>query len=757
MDFDMNMKKSTAALTDTIEDQCQEEYPRPNLERPEWKCLNGLWDYCIRDERSDWDGGYIENNTDDILNETQYPEQVSWEGKIQVPFCVESRLSGVERFVRPNQTLWYRRFFIIPPEWSERRILLNFEAVDWHAVVWINGVPVGHHKGGYCPFSFDISNVLREGIQEVIVGVWDPSDYGDQAVGKQTLPEHAEGYRYTPITGIWQTVWLEPVNEVYIKDINVISDIDKSAVAVEIQLNDSKESCTIYAEVYDKQVCIATGQSNSAEQLMLYLADYQPWSPDNPALYTLKIQLQYDNQLLDEITTFFGMRKIHLEKDQNGVPGVYLNHQPIFQFGPLDQGYWPDGILTPPSEESILYDLHYLKQISCNMVRVHIKVHPRRWYYHCDRLGILVWQDMVCTRKFNSSVTEHSSIQWENEQKEMMACLKNHPCIVTWVVFNEAWGQYDTERITDWVMKEDTSRLVNSASGWFDHGIGHFYDIHDYSFYPAVPLPGQIENRAVVLGESGGFDMREEGHGWREGDQQEEFSNEIVELVREGYANKNRLEKRYSYWITCIAQLIKLGCSAVVYTQLSDVEHELNGWLTYDREVSKIEPSILRALHENLFQKFKEPKAKPLKEFAKRNIRWHYQFSEGEESRKKTGCGPFGGGNILTEVKTDWPVAEELRLEKEFQYSPAITGLSIRIAGIGNIACYLNGKLVKDLKDHSSTEFFTAPLPFIADIPLEKKQLSYLVTGTNMLTVVCSPICDSRYIDIQLVCIAASL
>jgi hypothetical protein len=572
------------------------EYPRPQMMRERWLNLNGLWEYAIEGESGEWRGGRLENATASPLLNWNGSMPKQWDGKILVPFAIESALSGVGKLVRPNQLLWYRRTFRTPPEWKGSRIILNFGAVDWHSIVLVNGKRVAENKGGYVPFSADITEALRPaGDQELALVVWDPTNAGDQAVGKQSLPEMRQGYRYTPTTGIWQTVWIEPVPAAHIQSLRIVPDVDRSLVRVTVG---GPAGSLVRLAVFDGSRQVATAEGRAGSELAVRIPSPKLWSPEHPFLYRLKVWLGEDH-----VTSYFGMRKIAVQPDRHGVPRYYLNNQPLtFQYGPLNQGYWPDGGLTPPSDRAAEDEVRYLKDIGCNMVRVHVNVRPERWYYHCDRLGLLVWQDFVCTRRFDSKITPASARQWEDEQRRMIDALRNHPFIIQWVVFNEGWGQYDTERLAAWTKSCDPERLVTAASGWVDvQGLGDVRDLHDYSFFPSIPPPGSEKRRVVVLGEFGGFEVGVPGHLWYAEQQVRPSDGKELDERRPRYRDGKQWLENYARWLKGWRYLIGLGLSAGVYTQISDVEHELNGWLTYDREVSKIPVVELRRLHKLLY------------------------------------------------------------------------------------------------------------------------------------------------------------
>lgn len=543
------------------------EYPRPIMERTEWKNLNGLWDYAI-------------------IEKGKHTPSV-FDGKILVPFAVESSLSGVAKTVGAEKELVYRRSFEVPSSWKGKKVLLHFGAVDWKTDVWVNDVKVGSHTGGFTPFSFDITEALQGKNNTLLVKVWDPTDKGYQPRGKQV--SRPEGIWYTPVTGIWQTVWLEPVSESYIQDLRITPDIDNSLLSLKALVKDATSKDLVEVKVFDGQQLVAQGKSINGECVQVAMPENAKlWSPESPFLYTLKVSLKQNGKLVDEVSSYAAMRKYSSKRDANGIVRLELNNKPLFQFGPLDQGWWPDGLYTAPTDEALLYDIQKTKDFGFNMIRKHIKVEPARWYTYCDKLGIIVWQDMPSgdrnpewqNRKYFEGTEMKRSAESEacyrKEWKEIMDALYSYPCIGTWIPFNEAWGQFKTPEIVEWTKQYDPTRLVNPASGGNHYTCGDMLDLHNY---PAPELYLYDAQRATVLGEYGGIGWVVQGHIWEPdrnwGYIQFNSSKEVTdEYVK--YAEK-------------LYDLIPRGFSAAVYTQTTDVEVEVNGLMTYDRKVIKLD------------------------------------------------------------------------------------------------------------------------------------------------------------------------
>jgi hypothetical protein len=534
-------------------------YPRPDMKRKEWMNLNGLWDYAI------------------TAKDDSAP--LEWDGKILVPYPVESALSGVKKRITAEEKLWYRNVFQIPSDWNGKSLILNFEASDWETRVWINGSEAGLHHGGYNPFSFDISGFIGETKDiELIVSVWDPTDKGTQPRGKQVT--NPGGIWYTPSSGIWQTVWIEPVNISHISSFRVIGSTEEKSITVKPEVANGDDQI-IRMTVSAKGKIVGTDEKLQGAELKVVIDDAIFWTPDNPVLYDLKLELINQGKITDAVTSVAGIRKVSLGKTGDGITRILLNDEFVFQNGTLDQGFWPDGLYTPPTEEAMIYDLWMLKKMGFNMLRKHVKVENRVFYNWCDRIGLLVWQDMpngdahIWGEMPDIDRSSESDIQFRYEISRMINTHYNHPSIIIWVPFNEGWGQYNTEGITQFIKATDTTRLVISASGWTDRGTGDINDIHNY---PDPRAPEHEQNRAIVLGEYGGLGLPVENHTW----EQKNWGYRVM-------SDKNDLLDRYEKYFTEVRRLSsEKGLSAVVYTQTTDVETETNGLLTYDRKVDKM-------------------------------------------------------------------------------------------------------------------------------------------------------------------------
>tara|TARA_R110002050_G_scaffold188756_9_gene323415 strand:+ start:285 stop:2624 length:2340 start_codon:yes stop_codon:yes gene_type:complete len=561
------------------------EYPRPQLKRDNWINLNGHWDYAITP---------IQNTL---------PSK--YDGKILVPFAVESELSGVKKMIDENKNLWYKKNFNVEKLNPNEHIHLNFGAVDWQAEVYINKKFVGVHKGGFTSFSFDITEYLNENDgNEIIVKVWDPTDKGTQPRGKQT--QTPGGIWYTPVTGIWQTAWLEKTNSNFITQLKSTPDIDNNSLIVQVNTNQVSVPLTVEVTALDEDTIVAKeimslSSGSSATALELKIKDAKLWSPNHPFLYDLKVQLKNSKgELIDEVKSYFGMRKISLGKDEDNFTKIFLNNKPFFQLGLLDQGWWPDGLYTAPTYEAMMWDVDKTLEMGFNTIRKHVKIEPASYYYECDKRGVLIWQDMPNGNYLNglriqawetedAKRTAKSSLEFETELKEMMDQLHSFPSIVVWVPLNEGWGQYDTKKIANLVSAYDPSRINDTPSGWADRGVGDLKDVH---IYPGPGMENPEKNRASVIGEFGGLGLTVKGHLW--------WDKKNWGYLT--YSDKNEFQSRFQELITDLVPLKGFGLSAAIYTQTTDVEGEVNGLITYDREVVKIDPKKTTAMFKPLYE-----------------------------------------------------------------------------------------------------------------------------------------------------------
>lgn len=568
------------------------DYPRPQMARDSFINLNGLWDYAVY---------------------PVYAGFAGYQGQIIVPFSPECLLSGVGKTVTPSDKLYYRKIFDFHK--TGKRVLLHFGAVDYECEVALNGVKLGAHKGGYYPFTFEVTESIKDGENELTLTVTDPSETGSQASGKQTSKRG--NIWYTPQSGIWQTVWLEEVPESYIEKIKLTPDIDAGVISAEVTVNGRVSGFTYTVFKNGEAIADLLTSENSAR---IAIPDFTLWTPENPFLYDMEIKAGEDT-----VKTYFGMRKFSVGKDENGTPRFMLNNKPYFMNGLLDQGYWSDGMYTAPSDDALIYDIQTMKDMGFNMLRKHIKVEPLRWYYHCDRLGMLVWQDMVsggtpvnqlvvaalpgaglasCTKKLGhlddgeknyklfSRADKAGRDEYYIDAERMINELYNCVSLCMWVPFNEGWGQFDAEKACGFFREKDPTRLIDHASGWHDQGAGDVNSFHIYFTLFSFPKYSANDERVVALTEFGGYSMGVKGH---------RFNTEKIFGYRI-YKTQDALQKalRHLYIDRVKPCIYKKGLSAVVYTEVSDVEDETNGLLTYDREVIKVDADFMKEINAQL-------------------------------------------------------------------------------------------------------------------------------------------------------------
>jgi hypothetical protein len=712
------------------------EYPRPQLVRKDWLNLNGLWDYAITPKGR------------------AKPEK--WEGQVLVPFPIESALSGVGRTTGKELELWYHRTVEVPTGWKGKRVLLHFGAVDWESTVFVNGTEVGTHRGGFDPFSFDITDALKGGPNELVVRVWDPTDAGAQPRGKQV--SKPGGIWYTPVTGIWQTVWMEPVPEARITGVVTTTDLTREEVTFRVETAGDTTGLRVGVGIrFGPGIVEVPAKPGEPVRFRFdQLRDPRKpeavklWTPDSPHLYDAVVTLARETEKVDQVDSYFAVRTASAAKDDKGVMRLMLNNKPLFQIGPLDQGWWPDGLLTPPSDEAMKYDLEVLKKLGMNMLRKHIKVEPARLYYHCDKLGLLVWQDMpsggMPSRKqfIRPNATEDAVFtadekkQFRAELKAMIDHLRFFPCIVVWVPFNEGWGQHDTNDILKWVKEYDPSRLVNGPSGWTDRGYGDMKDLHSYpgpGMFPTMP------DRVSVLGEFGGLGLPVSEHLWKDQGNWGYRTYKTTEELRENYRSLMRR----------LHPLIGRGLSAAVYTQTTDVEVEVNGLLTYDREVLKLDSTETAAWHKALFGP--PPEYRELVPTSEKQAQtWRFTTRKPTEGWEKTafddsgwGSGPGGFGTAGTPgavIGTKWGV-DDIWIRRSFELKELPKGeVMLRLHHDEDAEVYINGVLAVKVAGYI-TDY--------TEVPLTAEGRKALKAGTNMIAIHCHQTSGGQYIDAGLV------
>lgn len=685
------------------------EYPRPQMVRANWLNLNGRWDYAVRDSGA--------------------PRPETFDGKIVVPFAIQSQLSGVRKAVSETQRLWYRRTFRVPRLAKSERVLLHFGAVDWEADVYVNGTHVVTHRGGYDPFTADITDALKRTSddQELVVRVWDPTDAGDQPRGKQV--RRPRSIWYTAVTGIWQTVWLERVPRTYVTALTITPDLDSGIVRVNATIAGPQSDATVRVSALDGQRIAANASAPAGQPVILRLRDVKPWEPSNPFLYGLHIRLSTG----DFVESYVGMRKISLVRDSTGARRLALNNHPLFQFGPLDQGWWPDGLYTAPTDAALRSDIETTKRLGFNVARKHVKVEPERWYYHADRLGLLVWQDMPS----GENKTPEGRADFAVELEHVVDALRNHPSIVMWVPFNEGWGQHDTERYVAWLRAKDPTRLVNNASGWTDMHVGDVSDIHSYPG-PAFPLPDS--SRALVLGEFGGLGLPLAGHTW-------------LDKSNWGYRRFTSLEElgdAYRGLIQRLRPMIADGLAAAIYTQTTDVEIEVNGVMTYDRAVIKL-PADAAALNASLYMP--PPERRVLLTSSRDSAQiWRYTTATPaadwfmpafNDSAWSTGPAGFGSPHIENgRSRTPW-TSPDLWIRRTFEIGGASPKHPYFVVHHDeDAAIYINGVRVDSLPGYTNAYTY---------IPLDSMATRALRLGTNTIAVHVRNTRGGQYIDIGII------
>jgi len=697
---------------DVNPDKVLPEYPRPQMVREKWINLNGLWQY-----------------QPGVSDETLPKGKLS--KTILVPFPVESALSGVREH---HDRLWYRHNFTIPKTWKGERVLLHFGAVDFESQIYVNGKSLGIHRGGYDPFTFDITPALTaSGEQELTVRVFDPTDNGGFPRGKQTL--NPQGIMYTSVTGIWQTVWLEPVAKISIDNIKIVPDVDKSVVKLTVFTEGNASGASVAIKVKDGDKTVTTISIKPNVETSIPVANAKLWSPDNPFLYDLYISLNKGGVNTDAVSSYFGMRKISVE-NEGGFKKLYLNNKFLFELGPLDQGFWPDGGYTAPTDEALKSDLVMIKKFGFNMVRKHIKVEPYRWYYWADKLGIMVWQDMPSPNSYTEHTPPVDTAEFRSELTRLVKTHWNSPCIINWVLFNEGQAQHNTAGLVKMVRELDPSRLINQASGGEHFGVGDFLDIHSY---PAPAVPSSTK-QVLACGEYGGIGFIIPSHIWASGptyimiDNQKDYTN-----LYDQFANDLTLFKT------------SRGLSAAVYTEITDVEVELNGLLTYDRVivkggVEKIYASNNKVIKENLYINDVLPSSQ-------KNARtWKYTFdnpddqwfaSNFNDAAWKSGVAGFGTkGTPGGTVRTNWDT-KDIWMRQKFTLSN-LAGIDkdkliLYIDHDDNCEVYINGVKAAIIDGYSST--YTI-------VKLTSEAKNAIVAGDkNVIAIHCKQISGGQFID----------
>jgi hypothetical protein len=696
-----------------------QQYPRPQMQRTTWMNLNGIWDYAV-------------------LTKGQ-SAPAKFDGQILVPFCLESSLSGVGKPLLPTQELWYTKKFTVPATWAGKDVVLHFDGVDWETKLWVNGKKVGEHKGGSDPFSFNITPYLKNGEQQIVMSVWDPTDTDLQARGKQVLDPR--GIWYTAVSGIWQTVWLEPLNKTSVQQFVPVPDIDNGKISFTTTASSITGKEQLHFVIKHQGKVIKDTVAAFANNISVTIPSAKLWTPEYPNIYTVDVELRSRDKVTDQFNTYFAMRKISLGSDKNGYTRLMLNNKPIFQYGTLDQGWWPDGLLTPPSDEAMLFDMVKLKEMGFNMLRKHIKVEPSRYYYHADTMGLLLWQDMpsgfagtgpshvAADAKEDWVRPAESAKQFEAEWKAIMDHLKFFPSIVMWVPLNEGWGQYDTKRLAAWTKSYDPTRLVDAPSGWTDRGVGDVNDAHQYPG-PGMEPPSANKGRAIVLGEFGGLGLVVKDHIWNPNKRNWGYKT---------YLENQTLTSEYTQLMYNMELMVPRGLAAAIYTQTTDVEGEVNGLITYDREVIKIPEEMLRILHAPLYRELAG------------KITFINKQSETDANKFKSTQGKVSNDWLNMSApenftETSEPVALKTGASvysyQDFNIADMPSGLGLKLLGFGDAKVYLNGKLVWQEDKIRTKRHYD-------DINLSNN-IKYLMPGNNRIAIECTNATQDMKFDFAL-------
>lgn len=713
------------------------DHPRPQLQRKDWQNLNGLWHYAITPQGS------------------AAPKQ--WDGEILVPFAVESALSGVGKTLTTKQALWYGREFEIPKEWAGRRVILRFEAVDWHTSVWVNGKEqqvlgdkdADGHSGGFAPFGFDITGALKDGKNDIFVRVWDPTEAGAQPRGNQS--SKPGGPNHTAVTGIWQTVWLEPVNKpAYITGLSVLPNIDNGQVSVQVEVEGKLEGLTTSVEVMEGGTVLETSKGAGTGHVLTVI-NAQHWSPESPKLYRLRARLAgaMPDDGTDEVGSYFAFRTVDVATDDKGVMRLRLNGKPLFQLGVLDQGRWPDGLLTPPSDGAMRWDIETAKALGFNMIRKQGKVEPSRYYAHCDVLGMLVWHDMPAggaparghfigpNAPEDAKFTPAEKKQYRKDLKGVIDHLRHAPSIVMWVPFSAGVGQHDTNDVLKWVKEYDPTRPVSGPSGWQDRGYGDTYDTHSY---PGPAMFGAVKGRVSVLGAFGGLGLPVKGHLWKD---EGNWSHKPVQ-------NAQELRDDYRLIVRRMHPLIEKGLGAAVYRQLSDVETATDGLMTFDREVTKVDYEEMRAWHKALFgppperrtllatseadaQKWRWTTKRPPADWAKP------KFDDANWAEDAGGFGTEGYPGVT--VRTKWGT-NDIWVRRTFDLNEVPADVFLRMQHDDYAQVFVNG--VEVLNVRACTLVYT-------DHPLAPAALKAFKKGRNVLAIRCTNDGGAQFLDAGLI------